>query len=347
MVMDERVALRLSRLPSSIGTIGRLAYGRAKAKGVPVEPLLEASNLTAHQMNDPRIRLRVRDEIKFLNLVADELGDELLGFHLAQIPDLREIGLLYYVLASSDTLIEALRRGARYTSLVNEGISIKYIDAKGIRISLNYVGVSRHLDRHQAEFAMAVVVRMCRQLTGLRLLPTRVRFAHVRERCPAEFTELFGDDIEFGAPVDEVAFAKKVRNLPVVSADPYLNRLLVTYCEEALAHGRRQGTFRASVENTIVPLLPHGNVRAGDIAQRFGMSQRTFARRLKSEGLTFTSLIESLRLDLASRYLAEESLTISELAWLLGYQEVGAFSHAFKRWTGKTPRAARADLSSE
>ena len=56
--------------------------------------------------------------------------------------------------------------------------------------------------------------------------------------------------------------------------------------------------------------------------------------------------LESLRFDLANRYLAEESLPISELAWLLGYQEVGAFSHAFKRWTGKTPREARADIGS-
>lgn len=344
--MDDRVALRLSRLPSSIGTIGRLAYGRAKEEGVPVEPLLEASNLTAHQLNDPRIRLKVQDEIKFVNLVADALGDEYFGFHLAQITDLREIGLLYYVLASSDILIEALHRGARYTALVNEGISIKYTDARDVRISLNYVGVSRYLDRHQVEFAVAVIVRMCRQLTGRRLVPTHVRFAHVRERRPAEFAELFGNDVEFGARVDEVVFPKKVRSFPIVSADRYLNRLLITYCEEALVHGRRQGTFRASVENTIVPLLPHGNLRMGDIARRFGMSQRTFARRLKSEGLTFTSLIEGLRFDLAHRYLAEESLTISELAWLLGYHEVGAFSHAFKRWTGKTPRDARAGLSS-
>jgi AraC-like DNA-binding protein len=220
------------------------------------------------------------------------------------------------------------------------------MDVKDVRISLNYVGVSRHLDRHQAEFSMALLIRMCRQLTGLRLLPTHMRFAHVRERRPAEFSELFRDKIEFGARVDEVAFAKKVRYLPVVSADPYLNKLLITYCEEALACGRSQGPFRASVENTIVPLFPHGKVRAGDIARRFGMSQRTFARRRASEGLIFTGLLESLRFDLANRYLAEESLTISELAWLLGYQEVGAFLHAFKRWTGKTPREARADIGS-
>ena len=344
--MDDRVALRLSRLPSAAGIMARLAYARAKAADIAVTPLLKDSNLTVQQMDDPRMRLRVGDQIKFLNLVADALGDEFLGFHLAQSPDLREIGLLYYVLASSDVLIEALQRGAHYTAIVNEGISQKCIDGKDVRVSLNYVGVSRHLDRHQVEFWMTALVRICRQLTGLRLFPTHVRFTHLRERRPAEFAEYFGPEIEFGAAVDEVAFAKKVRSLPIVSADPYLNKLLVKYCEEALACGRSQGSFRASVENTIVPLLPHGKIRAGNIARRLGVSQRTFARRLASEGLTFTSLLESLRFDLANRYLAEESLPISELAWLLGYQEVGAFSHAFKRWTGKTPREARADIGS-
>jgi AraC-like DNA-binding protein len=326
--------------------MGRLAYGRAKAAGVAVAPLLRAASLTVEQMDNPCIRLRVRDQIKFLNLVADALGDELLGFHLAQIPDLREIGLLYYVLASSETLIDALERGAHYTAIVNEGVSQKCIDGKDVRIVLNYVGVSRHLDRHQVEFWMTAIVRVCRQLTGLRLVPAHVRFAHLRERRPAEFAEFFGDDIEFSADADEIAFAKRVRNLPVVSADPYLNKLLIKYSEEALPCGHGQGTFRASVENTIVPLLPHGRIRAGEIARRLGVSQRTFARRLASEGLTFTGLLESLRFDLANRYLAEESLPISELAWLLGYQEVGAFSHAFKRWTGKTPREARADIGS-
>ena len=190
--MDDRVALRLSRLPSAAGIMARLAYARAKASGVAIAPLLKDANLTVQQIDDPRMRLRASDQIKFLNLVADALGDESLGFHLAQIPDLREIGLLYYVLASSDVLIDALQRGAHYTALVNEGISQKIVDGKDVRILLNYVGVSRHLDRHQVEFWMTSTVRVCRQLTGLRLLPTHVRFAHLRERRPPEFAEFFG-----------------------------------------------------------------------------------------------------------------------------------------------------------
>ena len=192
---------------------------------------------------------------------------------------------------------------------------------------------------------MTMLVRLCRQLTGLRLLPIRLRLSHLRKRGCPDFAQYFGDDIEFNAPVDEITFAKRTRDLPVGSADPHLNALLVRYCEEALSQvAGRHGSFRASVENAIAPLLPHGSVTATEIASRLGMSQRTFARRLSLEGLTFSRLLENLRCELANRYLAEHTLSISELAWLLGYREVASFSHAFRRWTGKTPREARAHL---
>ena len=79
-----------------------------------------------------------------------------------------------------------------------------------------------------------------------------------------------------------------------------------------------------------------------EIASAAGVSPRTFTRRLAAEGVTFLDLVEALRRDLANRYLADDDLSISQIAWFLGYREVGAFSHAFKRWTGYTPRKARA-----
>ena len=99
------------------------------------------------------------------------------------------------------------------------------------------------------------------------------------------------------------------------------------------------------VENAVVPLLPHGKAQTSEIARQLGVSQRTFARRLSQEGLTFSELLDSLRSDLAHRHLADQDLAISQIAWLLGYREVGAFSHAFKRWTGKTPGKARAEYA--
>jgi AraC-like DNA-binding protein len=329
-------------LPSAAGTITRLAYARAKASGVDMQALLPKAGLTLEQINNSSVRLRVRDQIRFLNLVAGALRDDWFGFHCAQPVDLREFGFLYYVSASSQTLGHALQRLARYSAIANEGLSLTYLDGRNVSVTFHYVGVSRHLDRHQIEFFMAFLVRLCRQLSGIRLVPARVRLSHHRSGQYLEVTKFFGANVEFGAAVDEVSFAPAIKNMPIVTADNYLNRLLITYCEEALARrptGR--GPFRASVENAIVPLLPHGDANLATIAGQLGLSQRTLARRLATESLNFSDVLENLKVDLARRYLADNDLSISQVAWLLGYQEVSSLTHAFKRWTGRTPRQAR------
>jgi len=329
---------RADRLPVATGGISRLAYKRAQALGFDPEAQLQKAGLTREQIENPRAPIKVRDQIKFLNLVASALDDDFLGFRLAQACDLREIGLLYYVLASSEMLTDALQRAVRYSTIVNEGVRQTFIDGKNIGLSFDYVGVSRHPDRHQIEFWITALVRTCRQLTGFRVVPERVRLVHHRT-AGAELAEIFGNDIEFGASVDDVVFPVNIRNSRVVSADPYLHNLLISYCEEALAHRKKgRGSFQSAVENAIAPLLPHGKANASDVARQLGLSQRTFARRLSTEGLTFSELLENLRSDLASRYLLEGDMGVSEVAWLLGYREVGSFSHAFRRWTGKTPR---------
>jgi AraC-like DNA-binding protein len=71
------------------------------------------------------------------------------------------------------------------------------------------------------------------------------------------------------------------------------------------------------------------------------MSERTLARKLSDEGLNFTEILQQLRHDLAVRYLDDRKLHVSKIAWLLGFNEVSAFTHAFKRWTGKAPRQMR------
>src|SRR6185295_9317877 len=100
---------------------------------------------------------------------------------------------------------------------------------------------------------------------------------------------------------------------------------LIAHFEKAMSHrSTNLGSFRSIVENAIVPLLPHGQARAVEVADKLAVSRRTFARRLSSEGVTFSGVLESLRSDLAGHYLADESLSISQIAWLLGYQEVSA-----------------------
>jgi AraC-like DNA-binding protein len=304
---------------------------------------LKKAGLTNQRLEDRSARLPVQNQIQFLNLAANALQDEFLGFHLAQLPDLRELGLLFYVAASSETLGDVLLRAARYSSIANEGLSLKCFEAEDIRMAFDYVGIARHSDRHQIEFFMTVLIRLCRQLTGVRIVPSRARLTHRRgNHGGSELAEYFGGHISFGARADELTFIGSIKNVAITTADPYLNEILVANCEQALAHRpRNRGTLRSALENAIVPLLPHGKVRASEIAARLGLSQRTSARRLALEGVTFSEVLESLRGDLARQYLSDPNLSISRIAWLLGYEEVSAFTRAFKRRTGTTPREAR------
>ena len=335
--------MRFHSMPNATGGIARLVAARLRAAGIPLAPLLSRAGLTVELIDDANARLPVPSQIKLLELAADALHDDLLGFRLAQDYDLREIGLFYYVLASSEILADALHRAERYSGIVNEGFSLQARIAKETAITLSYVDIDRRSDRHQIEFWLISLVRLCRQLTNRRLVPSRVKVVHRRDKIPPEFRSYLGCEIEFGSSVDEIVFPAAVKLMPIVSADPYLNRLLEKYCEEALAHRPAHGaTLRSSVENAITPLLPHGKASASEVARQLGMSHRTLARRLAAEQLTFSEIQTELKTDLAKRYLRDGDLPISEIAWLLGYREVSAFTHAFKRWTGTAPRQSRA-----
>jgi AraC-like DNA-binding protein len=323
--------------------MARQACARVAAAGIELAPLLAKAGLTTEQIEDRESRFRAQSQVKFLQLAADAVGDDLLGFHLARDADLRETGLLYYVLASSDKLGESLERAERYSGINNEGISLRLRHQPVTAIAFQYVGIERDWDRHQIEYLLTAVIRICRQMTNRDLRPRRVRMMHRHSAAATELNMFLGCDVDFGSDVDEIVFSENVKDIPVVTGDPYLNALLIKYCEEALAdRAVPRDTLRSDLEHAIALLLPHGKAQAGEVASHLGMSRRTLARRLAAQGLTFAGVLAQLRVDLAKRELRDASLTISQVAWLLGYREVSAFTHAFKRWTGKTPREVRA-----
>jgi AraC-like DNA-binding protein len=213
-------------------------------RACPWAPLLRRAGLTPEQVAEPEERLSVRNQITFLDAAAVALKDDFLGFNLARDHDPREIGLLYYVMASSQTLGDALKRIARYSRITNEAVVFRYQEGN---------------------------------------------------RLPAALAGRTGDRSE----------------------------------------------LRTKVENAISSVLPHQRVRVEYVARNLGMSKRTLARKLADEGLNFSEIFQNLRHDLAVRYLEDGKLHVSKIAWLLGFNEVSAFTHAFKRWTGKTPRQMR------
>ena len=319
----------------------------ARESGKDDESIIAKAGATSLQVNDDTVRLEVSKEIKILELAAEELHDEFFGFHLARDFDLREIGLVYYVIASSERLIDALLNGKRYCAIVNQGIRVDVTrDKQSISIIPDYVGVNREADRHQIEFWLVAATQICRQVTDTRLAPRRVRIKHRRERIPLEFKTFFGCEVDFGADGDEIIFPAPVASLPIVSRDQFLHDLLRQHAEEALSDRTRSPTsLRSTIEGAVTQLLPHGKANLTNVSRDLAIGSRTLIRRLGDEGLTFRKVLDESRVALAKHYLAERDLQITEVAWLLGFSEGSALSHAFKRWTGLTPRQFRMSLT--
>ncbi len=334
---------QISELRSCGGLLSRLAYARARQEGIEVEPLLHKAGLTVEAIENKDTPLGVRNQIKFVELVANAVHDNLLGLHLAYDYDPREIGLLYYVAASAETLFDSLLRVARYSIVVNDGIVLTVKRDDRLRVRFQYSGVARHTDTHQIESWMASLIRVCRKVTDRDLKPVQLRIMHARTQDSRDIEKLLDSEIEMGTDVDEVIFPADSGDYPVVTADPYLNRLCVRCAEEALVRlHTKTSPLKIRVENAIATLLPHRQTRIDVVAAKLGMSAKTLARRLATEGSSFADILSTVRSALAHRYLADHGLQISEIAWLLGYSEIGAFTRAFQRWTGTNPRAARA-----
>src|SRR6266568_8311491 len=273
----------LASIPMAGGGLSRLAIARLKSAGVPVAPLLKRVGLTPEVIADPEERLSVRSQVALLDEAAIALKDDRLGFTLARDFDLREIGLLYYVMASSQTLGDALKRVARYSRITNEALVFGYREGNRLIINLSYSGVPRHSDRHQIEFCMFAALRICRVLTGQNLVPQHFTIAHHRSEGTSEMARFVGTKVEFGADTDEFALNLDARALPLTHPDPYLNDLLLKYCEAALADRRGDTSqLRTRVENAISSLLPHGRVLVEDVGRSLGMSAR--GRRWSQSG---------------------------------------------------------------
>ena len=338
MSAPDRTSLRaLTALPTASGLAARLAVALLVRHKLDASTLLTQCRLSPEALAEHK-RIDAASQVAFLDLVARVTGDDFLALTLAEDFDLRELGMLYYVAASSRLLGEALARLARYGRVANEALVVKVDNAETCRLRLAYNGVPRHTDRHQVELFTVALLRLCRQIAGQKLVPLAVDFVHNRSGDLRQMQRAFGCEVHFDCDADEIRFAGEVSDLRLVGDDPFLNEIMLRDCEQAVAmRATNAGSFRTVVENAIAPLLPHGEARAKVVAKQMRLSERTFARRLSAEGLSFGDILDELRRDLAVRYLQDGQLQISQIAWLLGFQQPSAFSHACRRWLDKSP----------
>ena len=311
-------------------------------EGIEAEPLLSRAELSRPRLTNDPGGISVASQHRFLELAAFEANDPLLGLHVAAALDLREIGILFYLQASSGTVAEALEYLARYAATTNEEIRLEISPREDeTLLTFHHVLATGEPRRQHSELIALAFNRVLRKLTNPDFAPLRMTFAHARNSGLRDVHRILRCPVEFMQATDSWALPRSVMELPIVSEDSRLLHILEAHADALLSERRTGAELRELVEDQLVAALPSGRVQAVAIAGQLGMSERSFRRRLATEGTSFGEILDRLRNRLALRYLADEHVSLKQVAWLLGYSEPGAFNHAFKRWTGTSPKQAR------
>ena len=172
--------------------------------------------------------------------------------------------------------------------------------------------------------------------------PKAIRFTHAAPSYRAEYDRIFGVPLFFESQMNALLIDEAILNMKLPRTNRYLSEVLSARADELLKSLEKSKTTRGRVETLVVPMLHTGKVSMETIASELGLSRQTLFRKLKAEGVTFEKLLDELRHQLALYYLNGKKVPVSETAYLLGFSEPAAFSRAFKRWTGSSPRTMQA-----
>jgi len=251
------------------------------------------------------------------------------------------MGPVTVAVQQSATVRDAYVSGIRYLNLLNPALGITLSDIDdGLRTSYALDRLGGGDTRHFQEWIVGIAVKVLQVLAGSDARFLGVRFSHQPLLPVADYEEIFGCPISFGA--DDYGIDYRASDMARVmnSNDPELRALLTGYLDQIIASS--EIGLEHQIMALIRELLPTGGCTLAVIAPHKFISVRTLQRRLQAEGLVFEKMVDDVRREQALALLENPTLPMADVAGLLGYVEQSSFSHAFRRWTGVSPRAWRA-----
>ncbi len=304
----------------------------AVAAGKPEARLFARAGLRADRLSDDEGFVDLEKYLRLFELTARETRDDL-GIHIGRAFNLESLPMLY----ESRTILDALRALARVVDDHLEGPRVE-IDCTPELATLRYrIDLGDPSTRRQhVETVVVIAARALRRLAAGRFRPQVVCFEHPAPRDTREHERIVGAPCRFGEPMTAIQFDALHLRDPVARA-PRVSLARSAPQTESWIDRVRQDVARA---------LPDGHPSIGLVAQQLSLSVRTLQRRLVEQGVVYRGLVDDVRRELALGYLADPALSLTELAFLLGYSELSAFDRAFRRWTGTSPGAFRASRRS-
>ncbi len=331
-------------LTTSAGVVGGL-IAFAAARGADPQALAARAGLRDGDLEDADARLPFATYVTLMRAAQDLCGDPALALHFGEAVDLAEMSIVGLIMNASATMADAFAQMQRFgrLTLETEGVS------DGPRFDLvprdGQLWMVDHRSNPNA-FPELTEGAFARLVCGpRRFLPQpHVLEVHVTHPAPAyrpEYDRVFQCPVTFDSDWNALRLDPRIASWPVALQPRYVFGVLTERADGLLRELEDARTLRGRVEAVLLPLLHTGETGSDAVARTLGFSRQTLFRRLKVEGVTYEQVLDALRQRMALHYLRGRRVSVNETAYLVGFSEPAAFSRAFKRWTGASPRDVR------
>ncbi|MBC3868891.1 AraC family transcriptional regulator [Undibacterium oligocarboniphilum] len=281
--------------------------------------------------------------LRLLDSGAALCNDPHFGLHAGERFRLGTYNVYGMILMCCKNFGQAFQQTMRYEGLAHD-LGRSSLDIRGEIAQYQWHSHFPDASRHLVESVFAGIRVFGQWFAGTDLPPVPVYFSHAAPDDLSEHHRLFGELVYFDAPMNHASLPSDLLSWPVPNADASMYPVLQQHAELLLLQ-KQQAAQRedivSQVRSVILRHLAQDQARLADIAVELNMSQRTLQRKLTQAGIPYQQLLDQTRQSLAENYLRQHHLSLAEIAFLLGYQEQSAFQHAFREWTGVTPRAFR------
>ena len=326
------------RDPSIAGHFVCAALVGAQRRGAPIEAWLSEAGIPMSVLEEPRARVSSEQYARLIQLIWQGLDDELLGFGERRLP-YGSFALVCQSMIRCRTLGQALKRALHVYRLLQAPVGLQ-LQREGDQASL--LGDTQALldpDHYVTESLLVIWHRTASWLIGQRIALTEVRLDYAAPPHHAEYRLLFGAPVTFEADATALCFPARYLDAPLLQDENSLRIFLERSPYDLLSRPERGNTLVASIRRMLAQT--GSDLDADTAASQLAMSPQTLRRRLHEEGVSFQTLKDHWRRDLAINLLSDSTLPLAEIAQRTGFSEPSALHRAFKKWTGLSPGAYR------
>jgi AraC-like DNA-binding protein len=297
--------------------------------------------LDIRMLDDPDNRIALRDFGRLLEACAAATGCPHFGLLAVERYDRNSLGAVGYLMRNCPTVGEALRNLQLHLHLNDRGAVLYLVQLDAHRVALVYT-VFWHDTQATSmiyDAALGITHGMMCEICGPAWKPLAVQFSHRRPEATQPYRRFFGVNPRFDAKRSAIVFASSWLEQPIPRADPVLRTILAGTIHQMEVS--EPDSLAVQVRRALCPMVLNGTATLASMARLFSLHERTMRRRLEADGTTFHDLLNEARFEVAMQLLRDTRLPAAEIAAILRYSNPGAFSRAFRGWSGTTPRRWR------